>query len=135
MLEQDELLEHAHVYNDFKGVPREQVRSALASGKDVILRLDVQGAATIREVAPEAVLIFITTGDEEELFARLRSRGTDSPADLEKRIQTARDELARVDEYDYVVVNAEGKLDEAIDRIVEIIQLEHQSEKPRQVTL
>ena len=135
MLANDELLEHAHVYNDYKGVPRGQVRSAMAAGKDVIMRLDVQGAATIRQVVPEAILIFITTADEEELFARLRSRGTDSPADIEKRIQTAREELARVEEYDYVVVNAEGKLDEAIERIVEIIRSEHQREQPRQVTL
>jgi guanylate kinase len=135
MLANGELLENAHVYNDYKGVPREQVRSAMASGKDVLMRLDVQGAATIREVASEAILIFLNTASEEELIERLRSRGTDSAEDLEKRLQTAREELARIDEYDYVVINAEGQLEEAITRIIEIISLEHQREVPRQVSL
>jgi len=135
MLAAGDLLEDAHVYNDFKGVPREQVRSAIASGKDVLLRLDVQGAATIREKAPEALLIFLTTSSEEELFDRLRSRGTESEADLEKRLQTARDEFARVDEYDYVVVNAQDQLNDTVQRIIEIIRVEHQRVHPRQVTL
>jgi guanylate kinase len=70
----EELLEHAKVYNDFKGVPRSQVREAMNSDKDVIMRLDVQGAETIRKTAPEALLIFLTTSSEEELVERLRSR-------------------------------------------------------------
>ncbi len=130
-----EFLEHAHVYNDFKGVPREQVRSAMASGKDVLMRLDVQGADTIRQAADEALLIFLTTSSEEELFERLRARGTDSEVDLQKRIETAHKEFSRVDEFDYVVINAENHLNEAVQRIIEIINAEHQRVHPRKVTL
>ena len=71
MIENDELLEYAVVYDDYKGIPKAQVRQALASGKDVVMRLDVQGASTIRKLAPEAVLVFLTTSSEEELVNRL----------------------------------------------------------------
>jgi guanylate kinase len=135
MKEGGELLEHAQVYNDFKGVPREQVRAAMASGKDVLMRLDVQGAATIRQVAPEALLIFLTTADEEELIARLRARKTESAEDLEVRLKTARQEFKRLEEFDYVVVNREGELDEAVEAVVSIIKAEHQRVKPRRVEL
>src|SRR4026208_1695720 len=67
MIDEDELIEHAIVYGDYKGIPKQQVREALASGKDVIMRLDVQGAETVRKMAPEALLIFITTQNEDEL--------------------------------------------------------------------
>lgn len=73
MIEHGELLEHALVYNDYKGIPKEQVRQALRSGKDVIMRLDVQGATTIRSLCPEALLIFLSTQTEDELIARLRA--------------------------------------------------------------
>lgn len=130
-----ELLEHAQVYNDFKGVPRQQVKAAMASGKDVLMRLDVQGAATIRSVAPEALLIFITTSSEEELVGRLQARKTESAEDLHVRIETARQEFHRIQEFDYVVVNAHGQLDAAVDTVVAIIKAEHHRVNPRQVTL
>lgn len=130
-----ELLEHAEVYNDHKGVPREQVRRAMASGRDVLMRLDVQGAATIREAAPEALLIFLTTASEEELVARLKARKTESAEDLEIRIATAREEFRRVGEFDYVVVNPHGHLDEAVETIMQIIRVEHHRVQPRKVEL
>jgi guanylate kinase len=83
MIEQDELLEYAYVYNDYKGIPKSQVREALDSGQDVVMRLDVQGAATIRELNPEALLIFLITDTEDELVKRLQSRKTESPAENE----------------------------------------------------
>ncbi|OQY22671.1 MAG: guanylate kinase [Anaerolineaceae bacterium 4572_32.2] len=118
MVEQDELLEHAIVYGQYKGIPKQQVREALASGKDVIMRIDVQGAATIRRLAPEAVLIFLTASSEEELEQRLRARGGDSSAQLQKRIVTAREEMMRLPEFDYVVVNRDGELDQAVDDVL-----------------
>jgi guanylate kinase len=135
MIENDELLEHALVYGQHKGVPKQQVREALASGKDVVMRIDVQGAATIRELVPEAVLIFLTAPSEDELVQRLRKRGSDSSKQLAKRITTAREEMRRLHEFDYVVVNRDGELDRAADDVLAIVQAEHCRAKPRVVKL
>ncbi|MEZ0396556.1 MAG: guanylate kinase [Anaerolineales bacterium] len=135
MIEADELIEYAIVYNDYKGIPKQQVRQALASGKDVIMRLDVQGAATVRKLAPEAVLIFLTTRNEEELVARLNKRKSDSAEDLSLRIATARQELKRAAEFDYGVVNADGRLEEAVEAVIAIIRAEHHRIHPRRVSL
>ncbi len=125
-MEQDgELLEHAIVYEQHKGIPKQQVREAMASGKDVIMRIDVQGAATVRQIAPEAILIFLVTSSEEELEQRLRERGGDSAEQLQARIATARDEMKRLSEFDYVVVNRDGELDRAVDDVIAIIRAEH----------
>lgn len=135
MIERDELIEHAVVYGQYKGVPRQQVRKAMASGKDVIMRVDVQGAATIAEIAPEAVLIFLSASSEEELEERLRSRG-DSPSEqVERRIATAREEMKKVSAFDYVVVNRTGALDHAVDDVLAIIRAEHCRVDQREVSL
>lgn len=135
MIEEDELLEHAMVYGQHKGIPKQQVREALASGKDVIMRVDVQGAATVRRLAPEAVLIFLTASSEQELEQRLRARGGDSPEQLQKRIAAARDEMERLSEFDYVVVNRDGELKRAVDNVLAIVQAEHCRVEPRVVKL
>lgn len=135
MIEQGELLEYAIVYNDFKGIPKNQVRQALASGKDVVMRIDVQGAATIRKLCPEALLIFLTTRDEPELERRLIARKSESPEDLKLRIATARQELKQIGIFDYVVVNVEGRLDDTVDTIEAILRAEHHRTHPRKVTL
>jgi len=129
MIEKDELLEFAIVYNDYKGIPKQQVRQALASGKDVVMRLDVQGASTIRSICPEAVLIFLTTHSEEELVERLKVRKSETPEGLKLRIATALQEM------NYLVVNRDERLDEAVDVILSIIQTEHHRVHPRKVTL
>lgn len=125
MIEQGELLEYAIVYNDYKGIPKQQVRQALASQKDVIMRIDVQGAATIRQICPEAVLIFLTTQEEEELVRRLKIRKSETPEGLKLRIAMARQEMKRIDLFDYVVVNRDNRLDETVEAILAIIQAEH----------
>ncbi|MGQ9458751.1 MAG: guanylate kinase, partial [Anaerolineae bacterium] len=135
MIARGELLEHALVYGEYKGIPRRQVEEALRSGKDVILRIDVQGAATIRRLAPGAVLIFLTAASEEELIQRLQTRKTEDPEALARRIATAREELRRVEEFDYVVVNREGCLDEAVAQVQAILQAEKCRVHPRQVFL
>jgi guanylate kinase len=135
MIEQGDLLEYAIVYNDYKGIPKAQVREALDSGKDVIMRIDVQGAATVRELSPDALLIFMTTQNEQELEDRLRERKSESPEGLRLRIATARRELKRVNEFDYVVVNRDCHLDEAVDTIMAIIRAEHHRVRHRKVTL
>ncbi len=135
MIEKGELLEYAIVYNDYKGIPKEQVRKALTSDKDVILRIDVQGAASIRELAPDALLIFLTTQNEDEMVHRLKSRKTETPEGVNLRIATARQELKRMHEFDYVVVNRERQLDQTVDTILAIIQAEHHRVKHRKVSL
>lgn len=135
MIEENELLEYAYVYNDYKGIPKAQVRQALASGKDVIMRLDVQGAATIRRLCPDAVLIFLTTRNEEELVRRLRARQTETDDNFNLRIAMARKELLRIKEFDYVVVNAEDCLDETVETIRGIVNTEHHRVHHRKVSL
>ncbi len=135
MIEKGELLEYAIVYNDYKGIPKGQVRQALASGRDVMMRIDVQGAETIRELCPDALLIFLSTRTEGELVSRLEARKTETPEGLKLRIATARQELKRVGMFDYYVINPDHRLDETVDIILSIINAEHHRTQPRQVTL
>ena len=135
MIDEDELIEHAIVYGDYKGIPKQQVREALASGMDVVMRLDVQGAETVRKLAPEALMIFITTESEEALVQRLETRKTETANSLAIRIATARKELNRVEAFDYVIVNRNFHLDETVDIIRAIIDAEHHRVKPRKVSL
>ncbi len=135
MIEDEELIEYAIVYNDYKGIPKQQVREALASGQDVVMRVDVQGAESIRKLAPEAVLVFLTTQSEEELVHRLKARRTETAEELALRIATARQELKRAGEFDYVIVNADGHLEETVDTVVAILRAEHHRVNPRKVAL
>ncbi|HKZ70358.1 MAG TPA: guanylate kinase [Anaerolineales bacterium] len=135
MIEQNELLEYAIVYGDYKGIPKQQVRDAMASGKDVVMRIDVQGAATLRKLCPDALLIFLTTETEEEMVQRLTARKTETPEGLKLRIATARKEMKRLDEFDYCVFNPEFHLDAAVDTVLSIIEAEHNRVNPRVVTL
>ncbi|MFV1860005.1 MAG: guanylate kinase [Anaerolineales bacterium] len=135
MIEKGELIEHALVYNDYKGVPRQQIREAMESAQDVVMRVDVQGAKTIRTLAPEALLIFLTASDEEELARRLRKRRTESEADLQLRLETAKEELGYLEIFDYAVLNADSQVDKAVDTILAIIEAEHHRTDPRRVEL
>jgi guanylate kinase len=135
MIEQDELIEYAIVYGDYKGIPKAQVRRALASGNDVVMRLDVQGAETVRKLANEALLIFITAESEDELEHRLRDRRTESSDSLSIRIATARKEFQRIEQFDYVIVNRDFELDETVDKVCAIIDAEDLKVKHRKVTL
>ncbi len=135
MIERDELLEHALVYDEHKGIPRQQVRDAFASGRDVIMRIDVQGAETIRQLYPDALLIFLSTQNEGELIARLKARRTESEEKLQLRIETALEELHKVELFDYYVVNADDQLDATVDAIQAIVASEHRRTNPRQVRL
>lgn len=135
MIEQDELIEYATVYGQYKGVPKQQVRDALESGKDVVMRLDVQGAKTVKRLIPGAILLFLSASSEDELIDRLKKRRTEDPVQLQRRIETARQEMEQVDRFDYVVINRNGELDAAVDRALEIINAEHARVHPRQVRL
>jgi len=135
MIEMGELLEYAVVYGDYKGIPKAQVRKALASGQDVIMRIDVQGAETIRRLVPEAVLIYLSAESEGALVRRLRERKTEPEEQLKMRIATARQELKRLDIFDYVVINAEDKLDQTCKKIAAIITAERCRVNQREITL
>ncbi len=135
MIESNELIEYAIVYGDYKGIPKEQVRSAFASSKDVVMRVDVQGAETVRKLAPDALLIFITCESEEELERRLRERKTESADALSLRIATARKELMRLDAFDYVIANQDFHLDETVEKVRAVIAAEHLKVHHRKVTL
>jgi guanylate kinase len=118
------LLEHAIVYGYHYGVPKQQVVDYLARGMDVYVRTDVQGASTIRRLMPEAVLVFIAPASLEELEERIRTRGADDEAAVDRRLATARAEMARQGEFEYVIVNEQGRLDAAADRLEEILSAE-----------
>lgn len=135
MKQEGELLEHAIVYDQHKGIPRQPVREALDSGKDVIMRVDVQGAATVRQIAPQAVLIFLAPASEQELLERLHRRGADTAEQLAIRCSMIREEMEQVSEFDYVVVNRDGELDLAAARVAAIIEAEHSRVRPRRVRL
>lgn len=124
MMAHDELLEHNFVYGDYKGIPLRNIRAALQSGHDVIMRIDVQGAAVVRGKVPNAVTIFLTAESEAELVRRLELRNTESPDQLKMRCVTARQELRRAAEFDYVVANRENRLDETVGQLLAIITAE-----------
>jgi guanylate kinase len=135
MIARGELLEHACVYGQHKGIPKAHVREALASGKDVVMRVDVQGADTVKRLIPEAITVFLVCESEEELVARLRERRTESEEALQHRLEVARQELKRIPEFDYAVANPRCNLDEAVDDIVAIMRAEHCRAVPRKISL
>ncbi|GAB4188562.1 MAG: guanylate kinase [Roseiflexaceae bacterium] len=135
MIEREELLEFADVYGHYKGIPKSEVRQALDSGKDVILRIDVQGAATIRRLAPGALFIFVAPGSFDELRWRLQLRRSESEDEVERRLSFARQEMEQARQFDYLVINHENHLDEAVGKIRAIIVAEKQRVHARRVTL
>jgi len=135
MIAQGELLEHARVYGDHKGIPKAHVRQALDSGHDVVMRINVQGADTVKKLIPAAITVFLTCESEEELIARLRERGTESEEQLQRRLKTARQEMARIPDFDYVVTNSRAALDDAVDDVMAIIRAEHCRSVPRKINL
>jgi len=130
-----EFLEASEVHENWYGTPRGQVREALQAGRDVILKIDVQGAAIVKGKVPGALLIFIVPPSLEDLFQRLRSRATETVEELEVRQRNAAIELARQDDYDYVVTNETGQVQRTAERIDEIIAAEHASHPDRQVVV
>ena len=135
MIARGELLEWAEVYGHYKGIPKREISQALQSGRDVILRIDVQGAATIKRLASDAVFIFLAPGSFDELHNRLQWRRTESPDQMQQRLAMARREMASLDAFDYVVINREEHLDDAVGQIRNIMSAEKQRVRPRRVVL
>ncbi len=122
MLAKGEFLENATVYGYRYGVPKPPIREALAAGKDVVFRTDIQGARFIKSVCPGAVTVFVLPPSWDELEWRLRSRATDNPEQLDIRLRTARDEMAAAEEFDHTVVNDD--LNACVDAIERILAAE-----------
>lgn len=129
MIKKKELLEWAEVYGNYYGVPRDQVERAFKQGHDVMVKVDVQGAMTIKKVMPQSVLIFLAPPSIEELQDRLRKRNTEASAEFNRRIVTAKDEMAKAEMFDYIVVN--HKLEDAVAEIMDIIAVETVHNKPK----
>jgi guanylate kinase len=135
MIERGELLEYASVYGNYYGVPKSQVRDALARGRHVLLRVDVQGAERLRSVTPEAVFVFVLPPSIKTLETRLRARGKDSPDSIRTRLAAARAEMEQASRFDYRIVNGDGSLDESVHELIEIIRRESRREPPRRVSV
>ena len=120
-------LGHGHWY----GTPRDQVRAALAAGRDAILKIDVQGAAVVKQKVPEALLVFLVPPSLEDLFSRLQARATESADELDVRQRNAALELARQEDYDYVVLNETGQVARTAARVDEIIRAEKSAHPDR----
>jgi guanylate kinase len=128
---QGEFLEWSWVHGNLYGPPVGQVRDKLADGHDVLLKIDVQGAAKVKQRVRDAVFIYLAPPSLRQLVERLRARGSESPQELELRIANAYREMESLPSYDYVVVNEDGELDRAVDQIRCIITAERLRVHPR----
>ena len=135
MIEREELLEWAEVYGNLYGVPKAQAVEALNKGCDVIVKVDIQGAATIKKLAPDAIYIFLAAADMEELKRRLMKRMTEPAEMLRLRLSTAKREMNEASKSDYVVVNHQDRLDEAVEEIERIVARERVRTPARRVIL
>jgi guanylate kinase len=135
MIDSNELLEWANVYGNLYGRPREPIRAALKNGKDVIVRIDVQGAAAYKKLLPGAVAIFLTASSIAELEKRLTKRRTESPKELELRLKTAEKELDQLDIFNYIIVNRENEMEHTIADVQAIITAEKCKVSQREVKL
>lgn len=124
MIEDNKLLEWARVYDNWYGVPREDVRQALERGEDVMIKVDIQGAASIKKLVPGAVTIFLMPPSLDELGQRLRKRSTESPEASELRLKTAEEEMKQQGRFDYAVVSQIDEIDRAVEEIKAIISAE-----------
>ncbi|MQB00304.1 MAG: guanylate kinase [Actinobacteria bacterium] len=123
MRERGEFLEWAEVYGNFYGTPRAPAEQALATGRDVVAELDIQGAQSVKRAKPDAVLIFIEPPSFEDLVLRLRGRGTDDPETISKRVRAAYQEVKNKGQYDHIVVN--DRVEDAVEQLVRILEQAH----------
>lgn len=135
MVEQGELLEWAEVYGNWYGVPKAPVRRALEGGWDAVVKVDIQGAATIKKTLPQAVFIFLMPPSMEELISRLKNRRTETAFDLDLRARTAKDEMARMPFFDYAVYSWRDEIDRAVSDIRAIISAEKCRVNQREIVL
>lgn len=125
-LDQNEFLESANVFERWYGVPKSQVSEPLKNGLDVILKVDIQGAATIKSLIPQAISIFMIPGTLNDLENRLRTRMTESEEQLKLRLEVAKTELTKLNNFEYYIINEEDNLESTVRQIDTIITAEKQ---------
>jgi guanylate kinase len=135
MIDKSQFLEWANVYGNYYGVPKDEVTSALSKGVDTIVKVDVQGAATIRNILPQAVFIFLMAPSMEALEKRLKRRRSESADELALRLERAKEEIKSLPLFDYVITSHQNKLDEVVSQIDAIVAAEKCRVKPRVVRL
>ena len=135
MIDHGELLEYAQVYDHYYGVPKSELSKGIVNGQDVIVKVDIQGAATIKRLIPQAITIFIAPSTMDELLQRQSSRQTETPAELMLRMETAKQEIGTIPEFDYLVTNTQGELDKAVAQVESIIAAEKSRVHPRLFSL
>jgi guanylate kinase len=135
LLVEGELLEASEVHGHWSGTPRDQVAKALAHGRDAILKIDVQGADKIKDLVPDTLRIFVAPPSPEDRRQRLAGRATETPEEQAQRNLDAEREMARMDEYDYVVVNETGRVEQTARQIDEIIRSEHALHPDRRIVV
>ncbi len=133
LIDEDELLEFANVHGNWYGQPRKDIREHLKAGRDVLLKIDVQGAATVRRKVPQAIFIFLVPGSVEELAERLAQRDTETQEERARRLADARKELEQRYWYEYLVVNRQNHLQEAVEQLRAIMLAEHCRTQIRQI--
>jgi guanylate kinase len=131
MINKGQLLEWAKVYGNYYGVPKGEITQALSKGKDVIVKVDIQGAATIKKILPQAVFIFLMPPSMEELELRLKQRHSESSVDLALRLKRAEEEMESLALFDYVITSHQDKLDDIVSQIDAIVAAEKCRVKPR----
>jgi guanylate kinase len=135
MIDKHQFLEWANVYGNYYGVPKDEITSALSKGVDVIVKVDVQGAATIKKILPQAVFIFLMPPSNEELEKRLKKRRSESSTDLALRLERAKGEIKSLPIFGYVITSRQNKLDEVVSQIDAIVAAEKCRVQPRVVEL
>ena len=135
LLAKDEFLEHAEVYGNHYGVPKKQIREALNNATNAFVKIDVQGARTIKSLARNALLIFIAPPSLMELERRLRERKADSAAQMDIRIATAKHEMDQSSWFDSAVINDTDKLEDTVEQILEIVASEQNRPESQSIRL
>ena len=125
LIREDALIEFAEYQGNYYGTPRRYVEDCLSEGKDVILEIEMQGAEKVRAKYPDAVLIFVTPENFDQLRKRLVNRGTETAEQIAGRLKRAAEESVYMKDYDYIAVNMDGAVEECVDRIHDILQCEH----------
>ena len=135
MIDKEQLIEWAKVYGNYYGVPRDEIARALSKGVDVITKVDVQGAATIKKILPQAVFIFLMPPSMKDLELRLKQRHSESSDDLTLRLERAKGEIKSLPLFDYVVTSYQGKLNDVVSQVDAIVAAEKCRVEPRVVKL
>ncbi len=134
-ISKNEFLEWANVYSNYYGVPAQNVKKALKQNDFVVIKVDVQGAKTLKKIVPEAIYIFIIPPSTEDLMQRLLNRGDTLNEDIDLRLNKARDEIKYLTLFDYIIENKSNQLQYTVSKILSILDAEKCKVKPRKIRI